>query len=62
VRAVTRGTTTGRLRRAQANIFETLPLFAIAILVAHAEGKDGKPTLYGAWTYFIARLILALSL
>ena len=43
--------------RAQANLFETLPLFAIAILIAHAGGKEGELTFYGAWTYLIARLV-----
>ena len=38
---VPEGIITGRLRRAQANLFETLPLFAIAILIAHAGGKEG---------------------
>ena len=51
------GIITGRLRRAQANLFETLPLFAIAILIAHAGGKEGELTYYGAWTYLIARLV-----
>ena len=50
-------TVTGRLRRAQANLFETLPLFAAAILIAHAGGKEGALTLYGALTYLIARIV-----
>jgi uncharacterized MAPEG superfamily protein len=51
------GIITGRLRRAQANLLETLPLFAVAILIAHAGGKEAELTLYGAWTYLIARLV-----
>ena len=43
------GVITGRLRRAQANLFETLPLFGLALLIAHAGGKEGDLTLYGAW-------------
>ena len=54
---VPEGVITGRLRRAQANLFETLPLFAVAILIAHAGGKEGELTYYGAWTYLIARLV-----
>ena len=50
------GTMTARLQRAQANLFETLPLFAIAILVAHVAGRDGTLTLIGAWLYFVARV------
>jgi uncharacterized MAPEG superfamily protein len=54
---VPEGIITARLRRAQANLFETLPLFAVAILIAHAGGKEGELTFYGAWTYLIARLV-----
>ena len=36
---VPEGIITARLRRAQANLFETLPLFAIAIFIAHAGGR-----------------------
>ena len=54
---VPEGIITARLRRAQANLFETLPLFAVAILIAHAGGKEAELTLYGAWTYFIARVV-----
>jgi uncharacterized MAPEG superfamily protein len=50
------GTTTARLRRAQANLFETLPLFAIVILVAHVGGREGSLTLWGAWIYLLGRL------
>ena len=50
------GTVTGRLKRAQANLFETLPLFATAILIAHVAGRDGTLTLAGAWLYLLMRL------
>jgi MAPEG family len=33
------GVVTGRLRRAQANLFETLPLFGLALLIAHAAAS-----------------------
>lgn len=51
------GVITGRMRRAQRNLFETLPLFAAAILVAHVAGRDGTLTLWGAWVYLIARVV-----
>lgn len=51
------GVMTGRLRRAQANLYETLPLFAVAILIAHVADRDGALTLWGAWLYFLARIV-----
>ena len=51
------GVITGRLRRAQQNLFETLPLFAAAILIAHVGGRDGALTLGGAWIYLVARIV-----
>lgn len=51
------GVLTGRMRRAQQNLYETLPLFAIAILIAHAAGREGPLTLWGAWIYLVARVI-----
>ena len=50
------GHVTGRLRRAQANLFETLPLFATAILVAHVAGRDGALTFWGSWLFAAARV------
>lgn len=50
------GVVTGRLRRAQANLFETLPLFASAVLIAHVAGREGALTLWGAWLYLVARI------
>lgn len=47
----------GRLMRAQANLFETLPLFAAAVIMAHIAGKDGTLTAVGAHLYFFGRLI-----
>ncbi|MCJ8141926.1 MAPEG family protein [Ancylobacter sp. A5.8] len=51
------GVITGRLRRAQANLFETLPLFASAVLIAHVAGREGALTLWGAWLYLGARVV-----
>ncbi|MBV8971706.1 MAG: MAPEG family protein [Sphingomonadaceae bacterium] len=46
----------GRLDRAQANLFETLPLFAAAVLIAHAAGVHTARTMLGAQLYFWARV------
>jgi uncharacterized MAPEG superfamily protein len=51
------GKLTGRLMRAQANLFETLPVFAIAVLIAHMARREGPLTLTGAWLYLIARVV-----
>jgi len=51
------GKLAGRLMRAQANLFETLPLFIGAVLIAHVAGKDGDLTFLGAHLYFFGRLI-----
>lgn len=51
------GKLTGRLQRAQANLFETLPLFAAAVLVAHASGRAGALSLLGAQLYLGARVL-----
>lgn len=51
------GKLTGRLMRAQSNLFETLPVFAGAILIAHLAGREGQLTLWGAWLYIIARVV-----
>lgn len=47
---------TGRLERAQANLYETLPLFIGAVLIAHVAGEDGFLTYWGAALYFWARV------
>ncbi|WP_454886493.1 MAPEG family protein [Sphingomonas oryzagri] len=47
----------GRLLRAQANLMETLPLFAAAVLAATAVGRLGALTAWGAHLYFFGRLI-----
>jgi uncharacterized MAPEG superfamily protein len=47
----------GRLQRAQSNLFETLPLFAGAVLIAHVAQKDTAMTAVGAHLYFWGRVI-----
>lgn len=51
------GKVTARLQRAQANLLETLPLFAAAVLVAHVDGREGNLTLWGAEIYLAARVL-----
>ncbi len=52
------GKLAGRLIRAQANLFETLPIFTAAVIMAHVAGKDGGPlTLWGTHLYLAGRLI-----
>lgn len=51
------GPLAGRLMRAQANLFETLPLFAAAVLIAETAGQTGPLTEAGAWLYAGARFI-----
>jgi len=51
------GKITGRLQRAQANLFETLPLFAAAVLIIHVTAQESTLTLYGAALYLAARVI-----
>lgn len=46
----------GRLKRAQDNLFETLPLFLGAVLIAHAADRTGPMTALGAHIYFWARV------
>lgn len=46
----------GRLSRAQANLFETLPLFMGFVLIAHLAGRETATTALGAQIYFWARV------
>lgn len=48
---------TGRLERAQRNLYETLPLFIAAVLIAHVAGRDGRLTAIGVQLYFWARVV-----
>ena len=47
----------GRLQRAQNNLFETLPLFIGAVLIAHLAGRDSAITAWGAQIYFWGRVV-----
>ena len=46
----------GRLQRAFGNYLETFPMFAAAVLIAHAAGRHDWMTVTGAHLYFWARL------
>ncbi len=46
-----------RLQRAQANLFETLPLFAAAVLIAHVAGREGGLTRLGAELFLVGRIV-----
>jgi uncharacterized MAPEG superfamily protein len=48
---------TGRLERAQRNLFETLPLFIGAVLAAHVAGREGGLTSMGVQLYFWGRVV-----
>ena len=50
------GKLAGRLIRAQANLFETLPLFIGAVLIAQVADRTGALTAWGAGLYFWARV------
>jgi uncharacterized MAPEG superfamily protein len=45
-----------RLQRAQNNLFETLPLFLAAVLIAHVTFRANPITALGAQIYFWARV------
>lgn len=46
-----------RLKRAQDNLFETLPLFIGAVLIAHVAGRNGDLTHWGTLIYLVGRVI-----
>lgn len=48
---------TARVQRAQNNLFETLPLFVAAVLIAHVAGRSSDMTLLGAQIYLGARVL-----
>ena len=48
---------TARVQRAQANLFETLPLFAAAVLIAHVAGRHTDQTVLGCQLYLAARVL-----
>lgn len=47
----------GRLARAQANFFETFPIFAAAALIVGVAGLGDRWTALGAWMWLAARLV-----
>ena len=47
----------GRLNRAQANLFETLPLFIGAVLICHAAGRESTLASGGAGLFFWGRVV-----
>ncbi len=51
------GVLAGRLERAQANLFETLPLVIGAVLMAHLAKADEQQTTLGIQMYFFSRLV-----
>ena len=51
------GPITDRLERARANLFETLPVFIGAVLIAHVAGANGAWTSWGAGLYFCGRVV-----
>lgn len=46
-----------RLKRAQDNLYETLPLFIGAVLIAHVAGQNGTLTHWGTAIYLAARVV-----
>ncbi|WP_341991643.1 MAPEG family protein [Azorhizobium sp. AG788] len=51
------GAMAGRLDRAFKNLMETFPLFAAAVLLAHAAGVHTALTIAGAHVYFWGRVL-----
>lgn len=51
------GPVAGRLDRAFKNLMETFPLFAAAVLLAHATGVHTALTIGGAHLYFWGRVL-----
>ena len=47
----------GRLKRAQDNLYETLPLFIAAVLIAHVADRHGFLTHWGTLIYFVGRVV-----
>jgi uncharacterized MAPEG superfamily protein len=46
-----------RLKRAQDNLFETLPIFIAAVLIAHVAGRESAQTALGAQIYLAGRVV-----
>ena len=51
------GVVTGRLQRAQANFYESLPLFIGAVAIAGIAGRHNAQTAAGAWLFVGARAL-----
>ena len=51
------GVVAGRLARAQANLFETLPLFLGAVALVHLAGKQGELSMWGTHLILLGRII-----
>jgi uncharacterized MAPEG superfamily protein len=51
------GKIAARLKRAQANLYETLPLFIAAVLIANVAHRDGPLTLWGSGLYLGGRVV-----
>ncbi len=51
------GKITARMQRAQANLYETLPLFIAAVLIVSVAERESTLSFYGAWIYFIGRVL-----
>lgn len=49
--------TAERLRRAQDNLFETLPLFIGAVLIAHVADRNSDLTHWGTLIYLAGRVV-----
>ena len=50
----------GRAQRAHANLLESLVVFAIVVLVAHAAGRANETTALGAMLFFWGRVAYAI--
>ena len=50
-------TEANRLKRAQDNLFETLPLFIGFVLIAHLAGRNGVLTHWGTMIYLVGRIV-----
>ena len=46
-----------RLKRAQDNLFETLPLFIAAVLIAHVADRNSALTALGSQIYLACRVV-----
>ena len=46
-----------RLKRAQDNLFETLPIFIAAVLIAHAAERESAQTALGAPIYLAGQIV-----